>query len=87
MALIAALSQLSPLLRSGSDSAGCGSGKRWRVGASVSKFNRAAKKSRSIKCATCGATELTDPNLEFRVARDGEEYCLAHLPRPANAPV
>ena len=21
------------------------------------------------------------------VARDGEEYCLAHLPRPANAPV
>jgi membrane associated rhomboid family serine protease len=39
------------------------------------------------KCATCGATELSDPNLEFRVASDGEEYCLAHLPRPANAPV
>jgi membrane associated rhomboid family serine protease len=39
------------------------------------------------RCATCGATELTDPSLEFRVARDGEEYCLAHLPRPANAPV
>lgn len=32
------------------------------------------------KCATCGATELTDSNLEFRVSRDGEEYCLAHLP-------
>ena len=31
-------------------------------------------------CATCGATELTNPNLEFRVSRDGEEYCLAHLP-------
>jgi membrane associated rhomboid family serine protease len=31
-------------------------------------------------CATCGATELTNPNLEFRVARDGEEYCLDHLP-------
>lgn len=31
-------------------------------------------------CATCGATELTNPNLEFRVARDGEEYCLTHLP-------
>ena len=30
-------------------------------------------------CATCGATELTDPNLEFRVASDGEEYCLPHL--------
>lgn len=39
------------------------------------------------KCATCGATELTDPSLEFRVSRDGEEYCIAHLPRPANAPV
>jgi hypothetical protein len=39
------------------------------------------------KCATCGATELSDSNLEFRVSRDGEEYCLAHLPRPANAPV
>ena len=31
-------------------------------------------------CANCGATELTNPNLEFRVARDGEEYCLPHLP-------
>jgi membrane associated rhomboid family serine protease len=39
------------------------------------------------RCATCGATELTDPSLEFRVARNGEEYCIAHLPRPANAPV
>lgn len=39
------------------------------------------------RCATCGATELTDPSLEFRVARDGEEYCIAHLPRPANVPV
>jgi membrane associated rhomboid family serine protease len=32
------------------------------------------------KCATCGATELSDANLEFRVARDGEEYCVPHLP-------
>lgn len=39
------------------------------------------------RCATCGATELSDPHLEFRVARDGEEYCIAHLPRPANAAV
>jgi hypothetical protein len=35
------------------------------------------------RCATCGATELTNPSLEFRVARDGEEYCLAHLPSAA----
>ena len=35
-------------------------------------------------CATCGATELTDSTLEFRISRDGEEYCVAHLPRPAS---
>jgi membrane associated rhomboid family serine protease len=38
------------------------------------------------KCAACGATELSDPNLDFRVARDGEEYCVPHLPH-AETPV
>ena len=33
------------------------------------------------RCAVCGATEITDPNLDFRVARDGEEYCMTHLPK------
>ena len=37
------------------------------------------------KCAVCGATELTDPNLDFRVASDGEEYCVAHLPSAQTA--
>lgn len=37
------------------------------------------------RCATCGATEASDPNLEFRVSRDGEEYCLPHLPSAAAA--
>jgi hypothetical protein len=37
------------------------------------------------KCAVCGATELSDPNLEFRVARDGEEYCIPHLPSAATS--
>jgi membrane associated rhomboid family serine protease len=32
------------------------------------------------KCAVCGATELSDPSLDFRVARNGEEYCVPHLP-------
>jgi hypothetical protein len=32
-------------------------------------------------CAVCGATELTDSSLDFRVASDGEEYCMAHLPK------
>jgi len=33
------------------------------------------------KCAVCGATELSDANLDFRISRDGEEYCMAHLPK------
>ena len=31
-------------------------------------------------CKVCGRTELSASDLEFRVASDGEEYCLAHLP-------
>jgi hypothetical protein len=31
-------------------------------------------------CSVCGATELTNPDTEFRVASDGNEYCTAHLP-------
>lgn len=33
------------------------------------------------RCAACGRTERDDDSLEFRVARDGEEYCVAHLPK------
>jgi len=38
------------------------------------------------RSAACGATELTDPNLEFRVSRNGEEYCIPHLPTAAPRP-
>ncbi len=31
-------------------------------------------------CKICGATEASAPDREFRVAADGEEYCLTHLP-------
>ena len=31
-------------------------------------------------CKVCGRTEVSSPELEFRVASDGEEYCAAHLP-------
>ncbi|MFN2509019.1 MAG: rhomboid family intramembrane serine protease [Chthoniobacterales bacterium] len=37
------------------------------------------------RCASCGATELSEPNVEFRVSRDGEEYCMKHLPSAAPA--
>lgn len=32
------------------------------------------------RCEVCGRTELTDPELDFRVAKDGREYCRRHLP-------
>lgn len=32
------------------------------------------------RCAQCGRTEVSDPDLDFRVAASGEEYCAAHLP-------
>ena len=48
--------------------------------ASVSKSRSRSDAEPLHRCATCGATELSDPNLEFRVSRDGEEYCMAHLP-------
>ena len=31
------------------------------------------------RCAVCGKTEVDDPELEFRVAEDDREYCMAHL--------
>ena len=31
------------------------------------------------RCKTCGRTEISDPDLEFRMAEDGEEYCGDHL--------
>jgi hypothetical protein len=38
------------------------------------------------RCAVCGRTEISTPDLEFRVAKDGQEYCREHLPRPAPEP-
>jgi hypothetical protein len=32
------------------------------------------------RCVKCGRTEVAAPELEFRVGRDGEEYCVEHLP-------
>ncbi len=34
------------------------------------------------RCEVCGRTEQTSADLEFRVARDGQEYCTEHLPKP-----
>jgi membrane associated rhomboid family serine protease len=55
---------------------------RQQIASRRRRFEAAARSEAEAlhHCATCGATEITNPNLEFRVARDGEEYCLAHLP-------
>jgi hypothetical protein len=37
------------------------------------------------QCAVCHRTEVSNPELDFRVARDGQEYCREHLPKPPAA--
>jgi hypothetical protein len=32
------------------------------------------------RCEVCGRTEIDEPHLDFRVSRDGHEYCVDHLP-------
>lgn len=32
------------------------------------------------RCETCGRTEVSNPELEFRVSADGHEYCTDHRP-------
>ena len=32
-------------------------------------------------CETCGRTEISHPDLDFRVTRSGSEYCREHLPK------
>ena len=39
------------------------------------------------QCKVCGRTEASSPELEFRVASDGEEYCEDHLPSRQREPV
>ncbi len=54
------------------------SGQRRRI------FHAASKKEESHSfhhCVRCDRTELTHPELEFRVGPDGREYCQDHLPR------
>jgi hypothetical protein len=60
-----------------------GWGQRAEVSNRRAKFN-SAKLSEGeyfYKCKACGKTDLTDPKQEFRVAEDGEEYCVGCLPK------
>ena len=34
------------------------------------------------RCSVCGRTDVSDPELDFRITDDGVEYCGEHLPPP-----
>jgi hypothetical protein len=43
--------------------------------------SKAASEDTLHRCIVCKRTERDSPELEFRVSRNGEEYCLDHLPK------
>jgi hypothetical protein len=43
--------------------------------------NKASPEETLHRCTVCKRTEKDHPELEFRVSRNGEEYCLDHLPK------
>lgn len=45
------------------------------------QFQRNATKDDAAfhRCATCNRTDVSDPELEFRMSMDGNEYCKDHL--------
>jgi membrane associated rhomboid family serine protease len=57
---------------------------RWTTRRNAKKLNRfksAQTESTLHRCASCGRTELSDPDLDFRVSDSGEEFCREHLPK------
>ncbi len=55
----------------------------WRTrtqdAARLAKFRETAEET-VHRCHTCQRTEISNPELDFRVSGDGEEYCAEHLP-------
>ncbi|MBV8376143.1 MAG: hypothetical protein JO279_03995 [Verrucomicrobia bacterium] len=45
------------------------------------KFDKASGEGTLHRCVVCKRTEKDNPDLDFRVSRNGEEYCLDHLPK------
>lgn len=60
---------------------------RSAVSARRMKFQAHTKTSQQTtlhQCAICKRSEQSDPDLEFRVAKDDEEYCVDHLDAEGN---
>lgn len=58
--------------------------KRWAGKRSEERLRRFRAETTTAtlhRCKTCGRTEESDPDLEFRVASSGDEFCAEHLPR------
>ena len=52
-----------------------------RIRATEETFQRGERPEEAFHtCMTCLRSDVTDPGLEFRVGRDGREYCADHLP-------
>lgn len=54
-----------------------------QIAARRAKFElaKASTEETLHRCEVCGRTEVSNPELDFRVAADGHEYCVAHLPK------
>jgi Zn-dependent protease len=50
----------------------------------VNESNGADVESSFHRCAVCGVTERSGKMIGFRVASDGQEYCIEHLPSRAS---
>ncbi len=61
---------------------------RGQVQARRSQFEGAKQATQSTLhfCKVCHRTEVSHPELEFRVAEDEHEYCLDHLPPSSHSP-
>lgn len=55
------------------------------IAARRAKFQAVSVSSSTLhRCETCGRTEVSNPEMDFRVTADGIEYCADHLPKRSN---
>jgi signal transduction histidine kinase len=62
-------------------------GHRTSVAQRRKRFERqSAREEESMhRCSVCNRTEISNPDLDFRVSANGNEYCVEHLPGKSSA--